>query len=123
MDGKYRQIKIKVDKDAIEVRHRHGYFAIDPTQAKDKKPELEVAEALRDVVPDTQVTFSAQVKKNDKGLGIDMLIDPHTVTAGDASGGKKLNLVVYAAVFGADGKILQSTSQKIDQTFKDEVYQ
>jgi hypothetical protein len=51
-----------------------------------------------------------------------MLIDPNTVSAVDASGGKKLNLAVYAAVFSADGKILQSTSQKVDQTFKDEVY-
>jgi hypothetical protein len=114
---------VKVDKDAVEVRHRHGYFAIDPTQVKDKKSDLQVAEALRDVVPDTQVTFSAQVKKTEKGMGIDMLIDPRTVSAVDASGGKKLNLAVYAAVFGADGKILQSTSQKVDQTFKDEVYQ
>ena len=122
MDGKYRQIKVKLGKEASEVRYRHGYFAIDPTQVKDKKSDLEVAEALRDVVPDTQVTFSAQVKKTEKGVGIDMLIDPNTVSAVDASGGKKLNLAVYAAVFSADGKILQSTSQKVDQTFKDEVY-
>jgi len=122
MDGKYRQIKVKLSRDASEVRYRHGYFAIDPTQVKDKKSDLEVAEALRDVVPDTQVTFSAQVKKTEKGVGIDMLIDPNTVSAVDASGGKKLNLAVYAAVFSADGKILQSTSQKVDQTFKDEVY-
>ena len=38
---------------------------------KDKKSDLQVAEALRDVVPDTQVTFSAQVKKTDKGLFTD----------------------------------------------------
>ncbi len=122
MDGKYRAIKVKVDKDA-EVRHRRGYFAIDPTQVKDKKSDLQVGEALRDMVPDTQVTFSAQVKKTDKGTGVDLLIDPSSVSAIDASGGKKLNLAVYAAVFSPEGKILQSTSQKVDQTFKDEVYQ
>lgn len=123
-DGKYRQIKVKVNRDATEVRHRHGYFAIDPTQVrdKDKKPELQVAEALRDVVPDTQVTFSAQVKKTDKGIGIDMLVDPHTVTALDASGGKKLNLAIYAAVYSPEGKLMQNASQKIDQTFKEDVY-
>jgi VWFA-related protein len=123
MDGKYRSIKVKVNKDQLEVRSRRGYFAIDPSQVKDKKNELQVGEALRDRVPDTQVTFSAQVKKTDGGTGIDVLIDPRTVTAVDASGGKKLNLAVYAAVFSADGKMLQSSSQKVDQTFKDEVYQ
>ena len=64
-----------------------------------------------------------KVRPADKGLGIDMLIDPNTVSAADASGGKKLNLAVYAAVFSADGKMLQSASQKVDQAFKDEVYQ
>lgn len=123
MDGKYRSIKVKVNKEQVEVRARHGYFAIDPMQAKDKKADLQLGEALRDMVPDTQVTFSAQVKKTDKGTGIDVLIDPRTVSATDASGGKKLNLAVYAAVFSADGKMLQSTSQKVDQTFKDDVYQ
>ncbi|HZQ70005.1 MAG TPA: VWA domain-containing protein [Terriglobales bacterium] len=123
MDGKYRQIKVKVNKDAVEVRHRQGYFAIDPTQVKDKKADLQVAEALRDMVPDTQVIFSAQVKKSDKGTGIDMLIDPRTVSAADASGGKKLNLAVYAAVYSHDGKMIQSASQKVDQTFKDDIYQ
>jgi VWFA-related protein len=122
MDGKYRSIKVKVNKD-VELRHRRGYFAIDPAQMKDKKGDLQLSEALRDMVPDTQVTFSAQVKKTDKGTGIEVLIDPRTVTAADASGGKKLTLAVYAAVFSAEGKMLQSASQKVDQTFKDEVFQ
>lgn len=123
-DGKYRSIKVKVDREGTEVRHRRGYFAIDPAQLKDKNPEESVAEGLRDMAPDTQVTFSAQVKKTDKGkIGIDFLIDPRTITAADTSGGKKLSLVVYAALFSPEGKILGNASQKVDQAFKEDVYQ
>jgi hypothetical protein len=76
------------------------------------------------MAPDTQVTFSAQVKKTDKGkIGVDFLIDPRTVTAADSSGGKKLNLVAYAAVLSPEGRMLGNVSQKVDQVFKDDVYQ
>jgi VWFA-related protein len=123
-DGRYRSIKVKVDRQDAEVRHRRGYFAIDPSQLKDKKPEQQVTEALGDMAPDTQVTFSAQVKKTDKGkIGVDFLIDPRTVTAADSSGGKKLNLVAYAAVLSPEGRMLGNVSQKVDQVFKDDVYQ
>jgi VWFA-related protein len=124
-DGKYRPIKVKLDRDGVEVRHRRGYFAIDPGQLKDRKPEQQVAEALTDRVSDTQVTFSAQVKPGDKGkLSVDFLVDPSTVTVEDASGGaKKLNIVFYASTFSANGKMLGNQSTTIDQSFPAATYQ
>jgi hypothetical protein len=123
-DGKYRSIKVKLDRNGVELQHRRGYYAIDPSQEKDRKPDQILAEALRDAVPDTLVTFSAQVKPGEKGtLGINYLVDPTTISTEDASGGKKLRFSYYAAVFSPDGKIVESRSQKVDQVFKDDVYQ
>ncbi|MBZ5720884.1 MAG: VWA domain-containing protein [Acidobacteriia bacterium] len=123
-DGKYRPIKVKLDRDGLEVRHRRGYFAIDPSQLKDRKTEREVAEALTDKAPDTQVTFSAQVKPGDKGkLSVDFLVDPSTVSAQDASdGGKKLDVAFYAAIFSADGKMLGNQSMTVNQSFNADTY-
>ena len=123
-DGNYRAIKVKVDRDA-EVRSRRGYFAIDPTQVKDKKSEQGVVEALHDAAPDTQVSFSAQVKPGDKGkVNVMFLVDPNTISADDASGGsKKINFVLYAAVLSPEGKILENRSLKVDQTFDAATYQ
>jgi len=125
MDGKYRTIKVKVNRDGVEVRNRRGYYAIDPGQKKDTTPEQQVAEALHDKAPNTLVTFKAQAKPTEGGkLGVVFLVDPDTVSAEDASGGsKKLNVAFYAAVFGADGNILASQSQKVDQAFPAETYQ
>lgn len=121
-DGKYRSIKVKVNRDGTEARYRKGYFAVDPSDLKDRKPEQEVAEALQDQAPATLVTFSAQIKPAGKGLGVDFLVDPSTISAEDASGGKKINMVLYAAMFSPDGKMLGNKSMKVDQTFDAETY-
>ena len=125
-DGKYRTIKVKVDHQGIDVQHRRGYFALDPTQLKGYKPGQEVAAALGEAVPATQVAFSARVlpSSNAKGkLGVDFLVDASTLSAEDASGGKKMNVVFYATAFSQNGKMVGSESQKVEQTFKSDVYE
>lgn len=125
-DGKYRNIKIKLDRQGVDLQHRRGYFALDPTQLKGYKPNQEVAAALGDAVPATQVAFSARVlpSPNAKGkLGVDFLVDASTLSAEDASGGKKMNVFFYATAFSQNGKILGTQSQKVDQTFNSSDYQ
>jgi VWFA-related protein len=125
-DGKYRNIKIKVDRQGLALQHRRGYFALDPTQVKGYKPGQEVAAALGDAVPATQVAFSARVlpSPSAKGkLGVDFLVDASTLTAEDGSGGKKMNVLFYATTFSQNGKMLGSQSQKVDQTFNSSDYQ
>lgn len=125
-DGSYRHIKVKAARDGIQLQSRKGYFAVDPIQEKNRKGgEQAVAETLRTNVPATLVTFSARAKTNEKGkLGIDFLVDAHTLSTEDASGGsKKFNFSYYAAIFSADGKMLSNHSMKVDQTFKPDTYQ
>jgi VWFA-related protein len=127
-DGKYRQIKVKVNRDGVEARSRRGYFTIDPTRAKDYNPEQEVASALKDVVPSTLVAFTVRVlspsANSAKGkVGVDFLVDASTLSAEDASGGKKLNLAFYSVVFTPAGKMLANQSMKVDQTFDADTYQ
>jgi hypothetical protein len=129
-DGKYRQIKVKVKRDGVEVQCRRGYYAIDPTQVKGYNPELEVSSALGDAVPSTLVAFTARVvpsaeNRSAKGkVGVDFLVDASTVSTEDASGGgKKVNVAFYAAVFSPDGKMLGNRSMKVDQAFDANTYQ
>jgi VWFA-related protein len=124
-DGKYRSLKIKMNHDGMEARYRRGYFAVDPSNVKDRKPDQEVAEALADRAPDTQVTFSAQVKPANNGkINVTFLVDPNTISVEDASGGgKKVNIVFYATLFAPDGKMLGNLSQKVDQAFDAATYE
>ena len=127
-DGKYRAIKIKVKRDGVETQNRRGYFATDPTQMKGYSPEQEVASALRDVVPATLVGFTARVRPSSANstpgkVGVDFLVDANTLSAEDTSGGKGLNVAFYATVFSPQGKMLAERSQKVDQSFKSDIYQ
>ena len=129
-DGRYRQIKVKVKRDGVEVQNRRGYYAVDPTQVKGYSADLEVTSALGDAVPSTLVAFTARVvppadNRAAKGkVGVDFLVDARTVSAEDASGGgKKVNVAFYAAVFSPDGKMMGNRSMKVDQAFDANTYQ
>ena len=125
-DGKYRSIKVKSERQGLKLQYRRGYFALDPTQVKGYKPAQEVAAALSDAVPATQVAFSARVLPSPaaKGkVGVDFLVDASTLSTEDASGGKKMDVLFYATAFSQNGKMLSSESQKVQQTFNSNVYQ
>jgi VWFA-related protein len=127
-DGKYRQIKVKVKRDGIELHSRRGYFAIDPTQTKGYNAQQEVVSALGDAAPATFVAFSAQVKPPSANsvpgkIGVTFLVDGHSLSAEDASGGKHLNVALYATIYSPDGKMLDNRHQVVDQTFDANTYQ
>ena len=128
-DGKYRQIKVKVKRDGVDAQYRRGYMAIDPTQTKGYNPSQEIASALSDVAPSTLVGFSARVlppsanKSAKDKVGVDFLVDATTLSTEDASGGKKLNVTFYAAVYSPAGKMLSNRSMKVDQAFDASTYQ
>jgi hypothetical protein len=128
-DGKYRQIKVKVKRDGVDAQYRRGYMAIDPTLTKGYNPSQEVASALSDVAPSTLVAFSARVlppsanKAAKDKVGVDFLVDATTLSTEDASGGKKLNVTFYAAVYSSAGKMLSNRSMKVDQAFDVNTYQ
>jgi len=127
-DGKYRGIKVKVKRDGVEIHSRRGYFAIDPTQTKGYNAQQEVVSALGDAVPATFVAFSAQVKPPSANsvqgkIGVTFLVDGHSLSAEDASGGKHLNVSMYATIYSPDGKMLDNRRQLVDQTFDANTYQ
>jgi VWFA-related protein len=125
-DGKYRRISIKVDRDKLSLRHRTGYFAIDPSQFKGRDSDRVLAAALVQSVPATLVAFSARVKapaENKGKLGVDFLVDANTFSAEDAKGGKKIDVSFYAALFSSSGKMLKNASMRANQTLSDGDYQ
>jgi len=123
-DGKFRSLKVKVDKGDTQVRYRKGFYALDPAQDKKANFEQDVAAALELGAPATQVSFMAQAKPTDPGkMRVIFLVDAHTLSAEDAGGGKKMNVIFYASVYSADGKNMGTRSLKVDRTFDAATYQ
>jgi VWFA-related protein len=123
-DGKLRNLKVKVAQGDTQVRYRKGYFAIEPGPTKDHNFEQDVAAALEVGVPTTQVSFMAQAKPTDPGkVRVVFLVDAHTLTAEDSGGSKKMNVTLYASVWGSNGKNLGAHSTKVDKAFDAATYQ
>jgi VWFA-related protein len=123
-DGKFRSFKVKLAQGDTQLRYRKGYFAIDPGPTKKTNLEQEVAAALEVGAPATQVSFMAQVKPTDPGkMRVVFLVDAHTLSPEDASGGKRLNVVLYASLYNATGKSMGTRSTKVDHTFDAATYQ
>ena len=123
-DGKYRSIKIKLVQGDAEIRHRKGYFAIEPGPSKDHNFEQDVAAALMVNAPATQISFRAQAKPTDPGkIRVIFLVDAQTLTAEDSGGSKKMNVAFYAGLYDAKGKSLGIHSMKVDRAFDGPTYQ
>ncbi len=124
-DGKLRNIKVRVDQGDTQLRYRKGYFAIEPGPVKDHNYELDVAAALAVDAPATQISFKAQAKPTNPGkIRVVFLVDSHTLTAEDAGGNnKKMNVSLYATVWGSGDKSLAAHSIKVDRAFDAATYQ
>ena len=123
-DGKFRSLKVKVDQGDNQLRYRKGYFAVESGPANNAHYESDVAAALQVGAPATQISFMAQAKPTDPGkIRVVFLVDAHTLTAEDSSGGKKMSVSLYASVYNASGKNMDTRSTKVDRTFDAATYQ
>ncbi len=123
-DGKFRSLKVKVDQGDTQLRYRKGFFAIESGPTKNTHYESDVAAALQVGAPATQISFMAQAKPTDPGkMRVVFLVDAHTLTAEDSSGGKKMNVSLYVSVYNASGKNMDTRSTKVERTFDPATYQ
>ncbi|MGB6387684.1 MAG: VWA domain-containing protein [Terriglobales bacterium] len=128
-DGRYRSIKIKLEKSDAHIRYRKGYYAIEPGgvidrnndhNANDHTYEAEVANALEVNAPATQVAFTAQAKTTDPGkMRVTFLVDAHTLSSEreEDGNGAKMNVGLFAAVYNSGGKMLGNRGIKVDRAF------
>lgn len=122
-DGKYRTLKVKVDRGDVQIRYRKGYYAIEPGETKDHNYDQDVAAALAIGAPATQISFRAQSKPTGPSkTRIIFLVDANTLSAEDSGGNKKMNVTFYAALYNSEGKRLDLGSTKVDKSFDAATY-
>lgn len=127
-DGKFRRIQVKVARKRLEVRHRRGYYAVDPiarpeeTPAKEKEAEL--LAALSDPLPPNLVTFLAHVPPpTGSAVTIEFSVDAHTLAFEEVEEGRQhCNVDFLAAAFSPEGKVVKSASQTVDARLRPETF-
>lgn len=125
-DGKYRQVRIKVNRPGVTVRSRQGYFAIDPLQwdRDGHKNDLKAAVGAN-VLPSTQVTFMARAvpPARNSDTVVEFAVDTSTISfetvASNAAGGapvarQRCSLTFEVQAFSAEGKLVKAEVQSAD---------
>ena len=81
-DGKFRNIKLQVDRPGKQLRYRRGYFAVNPSDWRKDNGERTLTAALTaNSLPSTEVTFMARAlpPQPDSDTMVEFAIDPSTL--------------------------------------------
>ncbi|MBI3484938.1 MAG: VWA domain-containing protein [Acidobacteria bacterium] len=122
-DGKFRKIQVKLNRPGLEVRHRKGYFALNPSQWDKQRKDItntELMSAMKpDTPPSTMVIFDVLVvppaKANRMQIPVDLLVDPRTLSPEDtAGGGKRFRVEVHVAAYTLEGKVAATKDSAIE---------
>jgi VWFA-related protein len=83
-DGKFRQIKVKVDRAGANVRYRKGYFAMRPASQDENSRKAEMRSAVWSPLDSTALPLNARVdilqKPSPDTVHVFAQIDPSTIT-------------------------------------------
>jgi hypothetical protein len=82
-DGKFREIKVKVNRPGLDVRYRKGYFAFKPSDNGDKTRKDQIRAAVWSPIESTAVAVTARVDFIDQPrpntVNVFVQIEPSTV--------------------------------------------
>ena len=128
-DGSFRNIKVEVSRPGLQVRHRMGYFAIDPVKRK-KQQDTDTTAMVRNIGVDaTMVYFDALVSAPQKPgakaiVPIRFRVEPTSISWDDGSNNKhRVNIELFAVAISADGRIASNTGKTIDTELEPSQYE
>lgn len=83
-DGKFRDIKVKVNRGGVDMRYRKGYFAMRPIDVGGKTRKAEMRAAVWSPLESTAVALKARVDLVDRPqpgtVNVSLYIDPATLS-------------------------------------------
>lgn len=129
-DGKFRKVEVRVRRPGVELRHRQGYYAVDPQRMgpRGRERELELAGAISDPLPASVVSFRAHVPavepRAKASVVVQFLVDAQTLTFETAEAGKRsFNVDFVVAAVAPDGAIATKENHTVTATLQPDTYQ
>ncbi|HKE30301.1 MAG TPA: VWA domain-containing protein [Candidatus Angelobacter sp.] len=130
-NGKFRKIHVKVARSGVKLRHRLGYFALDPKMAAEADPKRQAivfGKALNlDFPVSTALRFHAGVvqpsEKTEKKVLVNFGLDPHAVSFEKQDDGLE-HAVVDCAVqaYTEKGKLLKTEATTLKLALQPETF-
>ena len=124
-DGKFHTVKVKVAREGVVVRHRRGYYAIDPENWR-RSGAAEMKTALeKDTIGSTGVLFYARAlpATANAEVKVEFLVDPHTITFESISENQRYcNLEFQVQAFTPEGKLVKVEAQQAEAPLKPQTF-
>jgi VWFA-related protein len=124
-DGKFHTIKVNVSGSGLVVRHRRGYYAIDPESWRHSGAG-EMKAALENVsIASTGVLFYARAMppSGNTDVKVEFLVDPHTITFETRTENQRYcNLEFQVQAFTSEGKLVKAEVQQAEAPLKPETF-
>jgi VWFA-related protein len=118
-DGGYRRTNVSLNRKGISLSYRSGYYAVDPPQPSSSPDDFTRA-MRKGAPPATGVLFTATLKKTERELRVDYVVDVHTLQF--SSGEQVRTGSIDCAVIEYDhaGKVLGTSEIHVDGRAKQE---
>jgi VWFA-related protein len=125
-DGKFHEIKVKVDRPGVDVRYRKGFVAFTAQTPSPKEIKAEIQNALATPLEGTGIGVNARIDTVDKpkpgSLQIVTQIDQANIVLQPQNDRWAGALEVGWVQVAADGKILNVETQALTMNLKKERY-
>jgi VWFA-related protein len=126
-DGKFRNIKLQVDRPGTQLRYRRGYFALNPSDWRKDNGERMLTGALSaNSLPSTEVTFMARAlpPQPDSDTVVEFAIDPSTLSFQIEAGNLHYcTLQFEVQAFTPEGERVKTEVQTAEASLPEPTYQ
>jgi len=125
--GKFRQIKLQVDRPGVQLRYRRGYFAVNPSDWRKDNGERTLTAALTaNSLPSTEVTFMARAlpPAPDSDTVVEFAVDPSTLSfETEAENHHHSTLQFEVQAFTPEGKLVKAEVQTAEASLPEPTYE
>jgi len=126
-DGKFRNIKLQVDRPGIQLRYRRGYFAVNFSDwRKDNGEQMLTAALTANSLPSTEVTFMARVlpPQPDSDTVVEFAVDPSTLSFQTEAGNLHHCMLQFEVqAFTLEGKRVKAEVQTAEASLHEPSYE
>jgi VWFA-related protein len=126
-DGKFRNIKLQVDRPGTQLRYRRGYFAVRSSDWRKGDGEKMLTAALTaNSLPSTEVTFMARTlpPQPDSDTVVEFAVDPSTLSFQTESGNLRHCMLQFEVqAFTPEGKRVKSEVQTAEASLPEPTYE
>jgi VWFA-related protein len=122
-DGKWRDIKVSVNRPGLTLRHRRGYFNLPERRLDKGDVQNELRSAIWSPVDGTSISINSHIETSGTMWKVMLQIDPSTIAITPVSDRWTGRLDVTVVARSADGRNLDATFDEIGMNLLRETYE